>query len=80
VTTGASTCPAALLEGAAGARPWRAVVVRLVGSGAHNMLLYRLTADATRLPIVAGPAEVAALGNVLVQARAAGVVSGGLPE
>ncbi|MFP3989596.1 rhamnulokinase family protein [Streptomyces sp. E11-3] len=54
--------------------------VHIVGGGAHNALLCQLTADATGLPVVAGPAEAAALGNVLVQARAAGVVAGGLAE
>jgi rhamnulokinase len=55
-------------------------VVHVVGGGAHNELLCQLTADACGLPVVAGPAEAAALGNVLVQARAAGAVHGGLPE
>ncbi len=54
--------------------------VHVVGGGAHNELLCQLTADACGLPVVAGPAEAAALGNVLVQARAAGVVEGGLAE
>jgi rhamnulokinase len=54
--------------------------VHIVGGGAHNELLCQLTADACGLPVVAGPAEAAALGNVLVQARAAGAVSGGLGE
>ncbi len=47
-------------------------VVHIVGGGAQNQLLCQLTADATGLPVVAGPAEAAALGNVLVQARALG--------
>ncbi len=49
-------------------------VVHIVGGGARNALLCRLTADACGLPVVAGPAEAAALGNVLVQARAHGIV------
>jgi rhamnulokinase len=55
-------------------------VVHLVGGGARNTLLCQLTADACGLPVLAGPVEAAALGNVLVQARAAGVVSGGLAD
>jgi rhamnulokinase len=52
----------------------------VVGGGSQNQLLCQLTADATRRPVIAGPVEATALGNVLVQARAAGAVSGGLPE
>ncbi|MEC3978681.1 rhamnulokinase [Amycolatopsis sp. H20-H5] len=51
-------------------------VVHVVGGGARNELLCRLTADACGLPVVAGPVEAAALGNILVQARAAGALSG----
>ncbi len=47
-------------------------VVHLVGGGARNELLCQLTADACGLPVDAGPVESAALGNVLVQARALG--------
>ncbi|MEU3853563.1 rhamnulokinase family protein [Streptomyces sp. NPDC029554] len=49
-------------------------VVHVVGGGTRNALLCQLTADACGLPVVAGPAEAAALGNVLVQARAHGLV------
>lgn len=49
-------------------------VVYIVGGGARNALLCQLTADACGLPVVAGPAEAAALGNVLIQARAQNVV------
>jgi rhamnulokinase len=47
-------------------------VVHVVGGGSRNALLCQLTADATGLPVLAGPAEATALGNMLVQARALG--------
>jgi rhamnulokinase len=55
-------------------------VVHIVGGGVPNELLCQVTADARGPPVVAGPVEAAALGNVLVQARAAGAISGGLRE
>jgi rhamnulokinase len=53
-------------------------VVHLVGGGARNELLCQLTADACGLPVLAGPAEATAIGNILVQARALGRISGDL--
>jgi rhamnulokinase len=52
--------------------------VHVVGGGVHNTLLMQLTADACGLPVVAGPAEAAALGNILVQARTLGAAPGDL--
>ncbi|MDR6415024.1 rhamnulokinase family protein [Pseudarthrobacter sulfonivorans] len=54
--------------------------VHIVGGGSQNRLLCQLTADATRKTVVAGPVEATALGNILVQARAAGKVDGGLAD
>lgn len=49
-------------------------VVHIVGGGSRNTLLCQLTADATGLPVVAGPSEATASGNALLQALAAGSV------
>ena len=45
-------------------------VLHIVGPGARNELLNQLTADSTGLPVIAGPADAAAIGNILVQALA----------
>ena len=53
-------------------------LVHVVGGGSRNRLLCQLTANACRLPVIAGPVEATALGNILVQARSLGLVSGDL--
>jgi rhamnulokinase len=53
--------------------------VHVVGGGSRNPLLCQLTADLTGRPVLAGPVEATALGNVLVQAQARGRV-GSLEE
>ncbi len=49
--------------------------IHIVGGGSKNRLLNQLVADATGRPVVAGPAEATAAGNVLVQAIGSGAVS-----
>jgi len=53
--------------------------VRIVGGGARNRLLNQFTADATGRPVVAGPVEATALGNIAMQMLATGAV-GSLQE
>ena len=55
-------------------------VVHIVGGGCRNRLLNQLTAEATGLTVVTGPAEGTALGNLLVQARSVGALAGDLMD
>ena len=42
-------------------------VIHVVGGGSRNRLLNQLTADATGIPVLAGPSEATVIGNALVQ-------------
>lgn len=55
-------------------------VIHLVGGGSLNRLLCQATADRTGVPVLAGPVEATALGNVLMQARALGAAPAELSE
>lgn len=50
-------------------------VIHVVGGGCQNVLLNQFTANACHTPVIAGPVEATALGNVLIQARATGAIS-----
>ena len=52
--------------------------LRIIGGGSRNELLNELTGAATRLPIIAGPAEATAIGNILLQAAVDGVDTAGV--
>ena len=49
--------------------------LHIIGGGSQNELLNQLTADALGLPVWAGPVEATAMGNILVQAMAAGEIA-----
>ncbi|GBF71808.1 rhamnulokinase [Paenibacillus sp. 598K] len=53
----------------------RPTAIYIVGGGVHNTLLCQLTANAADLPVLAGPVEGTAIGNLMVQAMARGEVA-----
>lgn len=48
-------------------------VLHVIGGGSRNQILNQWTANAIGLPVMAGPSEATALGNIMVQAIAAGM-------
>ena len=48
--------------------------LHVIGGGSRNQYLMQFAADALQMPVIAGPQEGTALGNALVQVRAAGLV------
>ncbi len=54
--------------------PFKINKLHVIGGGSANDLMSQLTADTIGLPVVAGPTEATAIGNVMMQARSAGLV------
>jgi rhamnulokinase len=50
--------------------------LHVVGGGSRHRLFNRLTAEVLRLPVIAGPSEATAMGNILIQAMALGEIDG----
>jgi rhamnulokinase len=62
------------LEGLEDVLGRRIATIHIVGGGSQNGLLNQMTADACNRPVIAGPVEATAIGNLLVQAMAIGEV------
>lgn len=54
--------------------PFEIEKLHIIGGGSKNNLLNQFTANSVGIPVVAGPSEATAIGNIMVQARAAGMV------
>ena len=54
--------------------PFKIDKLHVIGGGSANDLMSQLTADTIGLPVVAGPVEATAIGNLMMQAKAAGLV------
>ncbi len=50
-------------------------VLHVIGGGSLNGLLNQLTADVLGVEVIAGPQECTAIGNIMLQAKAAGIVT-----
>ena len=48
--------------------------LHIIGGGSANTYMNQLTADTLGIPVVAGPTEATAIGNVMLQAVSAGLV------
>lgn len=49
--------------------------LHVIGGGSRNTYLMQMTADALQMPVVTGPVEGTAIGNIMMQAKAAGLVA-----
>lgn len=54
--------------------PFEINKLHVIGGGSLNDYLNQLTADAVGVPVVAGPSEATAIGNAMIQAKAAGLL------
>jgi rhamnulokinase len=48
--------------------------LHIIGGGSQNELINQMTANALGIPVIAGPSEATAIGNCMMQAKAAGLV------
>ena len=55
--------------------PYTIDTLHIIGGGSQNALLNQFTANAIGVDVYAGPQEATAIGNIMLQAKAAGIVS-----
>jgi rhamnulokinase len=54
--------------------PFAIEKLHVIGGGSQNRLLNQMTANSTGIPVVAGPSEATAIGNIMIQAKGLGIV------
>ena len=54
--------------------PFNIETLHIIGGGSANSLMNQLTANSVGLPVVAGPVEATAIGNIMLQAKTAGLM------
>ncbi len=57
-----------------GLAPFPVEKLHVIGGGSKNTLLNQFTANSIGIPVIAGPSEATAIGNIMIQAKAAGLV------
>ncbi len=55
--------------------PFKIERLHVIGGGSKNQLLNQWTANAIGIPVLAGPSEATAIGNIMIQAKASGYVN-----
>lgn len=64
----------AVLEMLKSVAPFEIDILHVIGGGSQNALLNQFTANAIGIPVQSGPSEATAIGNIMMQAKASGMV------
>ncbi len=64
-----------VLNGLQKMAPFSIEKLHVIGGGSQNKLLNQMTANAIGMPVLAGPGEATAIGNIMIQAKGLGLVN-----